>query len=113
MKLIRDCGVLEAEEHEKDLDNFLKINEFSERDIDQKFYRQILDEINIKDHLLNFSNKVIGQQLGIEELSSYLDELGLNDEVIADEMRLFEVMQEKSKERDERARNQSMSKKEK
>ena len=31
MKLIRDCGVLEDEEHDADLNNFLKINEFSER----------------------------------------------------------------------------------
>jgi len=31
MKLIRDCGVLEDEEHEADYNNFLKINEFSER----------------------------------------------------------------------------------
>ena len=52
MKLIRDCGVLEDEEHEQDLKNFLKINEFSERAQDQKFYMQILEEINIKEHFL-------------------------------------------------------------
>ena len=39
MKLIRDCGILENDEDEKDYDNFMKINEHSERDSDQKFYR--------------------------------------------------------------------------
>ena len=86
MKLIRDCGILESEEHEKDLENFMKINEFSERDQDQKFYMQILEEINIKDHMLNFSNKVIGQQVNLEEISAYLDELGLNKEVIEEKI---------------------------
>jgi hypothetical protein len=94
MKLIRDCGILESDEHEKDLENFLKINEFSERDQDQKFYRRILDEIGIEKHLDDFSNKVIGQQANLEEVDQYLDELGLNNEVVESEARLFEIMQE-------------------
>ena len=103
MKLIRDCGVLEDEEHEQDLNNFLKINEFSERAQDQKFYMQILEEINIKEHLIKFSNKVISQQGYIEEISQSLDELGLNNEVVENEMRLFEIMKEQAEDRRRRS----------
>ena len=88
----------------------LKINEFSERAQDQKFYMQILEEINIKEHLIKFSNKVISQQGYIEEISQSLDELGLNNEVVENEMRLFEIMQEQA---EDRRRRSSKTKKDK
>ena len=100
MKLIRDCGILEDEEHEADYNNFLKINEFSERAQDQKFYMQILEEINIKEHLVRFSNKCISGQSYLEEITAELDDLGINNEVVEDEMRLFEIMQEQAKARE-------------